>query len=129
MITLLRAFLGDIVSEKQCQICLRLHEKTFGNQKFLRGRPPRPFTVKYCFCQILNHPLTEKLDPPLVHTNIPGLISWLKIATNLTRPQPIKLDAPKTHRAYIHTVIRVSNICRFIRINQFKTATASITLG
>ena len=28
---------GDILSEKQLIICLRLHEKAFGNQKFSRG--------------------------------------------------------------------------------------------
>ena len=33
-------WLGDILSEKQCQLCLRLHEKTFGNQKYPRGRAP-----------------------------------------------------------------------------------------
>ena len=33
---------GDILSEKQCPICLRLHEKAFGNQKISRGRAPRP---------------------------------------------------------------------------------------
>ena len=36
---------GDILSEKQCPICLRLHEKTFRNQKFPRGRAPRPLYI------------------------------------------------------------------------------------
>ena len=39
---------GDILSEKQCPICRRLHEKAFGNQKYI----PRPLTVKYIFFQI-----------------------------------------------------------------------------
>ena len=53
----------DIVSEKQCPICLRLHEKALGNKKI---GPLDPFTVNYFFCQILTPlPLTEKLDLPL----------------------------------------------------------------
>ena len=36
---------GDILSEKHCPICFRLHDKTFGNQKF----PLYPFTVKFSF--------------------------------------------------------------------------------
>ena len=38
---------GDILlSEKQCPICLRLHEKAFRNQTFPRGRVPRPLYSK-----------------------------------------------------------------------------------
>ena len=38
----LSLWFGDIISEKQCPICLRLHEKAFENQNFPRGRAPRP---------------------------------------------------------------------------------------
>ena len=40
---------GHILSEKQCPICLRLHDKTFGSQKFPRGRSPRPLYSKLFF--------------------------------------------------------------------------------
>ena len=48
IITLFRGFLwfGDIQSEKQCPICLILHEKTFGNQQFSRGLAPRSLYSK-----------------------------------------------------------------------------------
>ena len=38
-----------ILSEKQCPICLRLHEKTSGNKKFPGGRAPRPLHSKIFF--------------------------------------------------------------------------------
>ena len=40
---------GDILSEKQCPICHRLHEKTFRNQKFLRGRASWPLYSIFLF--------------------------------------------------------------------------------
>ena len=57
---------GDILSERQCPICLRLHDKTFGNQKFPRGRVPLPLYSKIFVLPNFNPPPpTEKLDPPL----------------------------------------------------------------
>ena len=47
---------GDILSEKQCPICLRLHEKTFGN---------RTLYSKIFFLSNFNSPLTGKLDASL----------------------------------------------------------------
>ena len=55
---------GDILSEKQCSISLRLHEKAFGNQKFPRGWAPRPLHSIF-FVKFQNPHLTEKLDSPL----------------------------------------------------------------
>ena len=56
---------GDILSEKQWPICLRLHEKAFGNQKFPRGRAHRPLYSNFFLSNYNPPPLTEKLDPPL----------------------------------------------------------------
>ena len=39
---------GDILRDKQGQICLRLQEKAFENQIFA-GAPPDPLAVKYSF--------------------------------------------------------------------------------
>ena len=39
----------DILSEKQCLICLRLHDKTFGNQKFPWEQAPRTLYGKISF--------------------------------------------------------------------------------
>ena len=58
---------GAILSEKQCPIWLRLHEKTFGKQTFFRGGgAPRPLYSKIFVYPILNPPppLIEKLDSP-----------------------------------------------------------------
>ena len=67
---------ADILSEKQCPICLRLHEKAFGNQKFPQGRPLYPFTVKYIFCQI----------PPPPHLNARSALDWSPLTCDRFAP-------------------------------------------
>ena len=52
-------------------MCLRLHEKTFGNQKFPGDEPLDPFkiNVKYFFLLNCKPTLSEKLNPPLFLLN------------------------------------------------------------
>ena len=49
---------GDILSEKQYPICLRLHQKAFGNQKFLQAGPFDPLFLQLniYFFQIVTPP-------------------------------------------------------------------------
>ena len=47
---------GDILSEKHYPICLILHEKAFGNQKFPRGQAPRPLYSNFFFLSNLKPP-------------------------------------------------------------------------
>ena len=83
---------GDtcILSEKQCPICLRLHEKTFGNQKISRGSAPRPLYSKIFFYQILNPHLIEKLYPPLtawmIQLGLAGACTGWRVRGVLTPP-------------------------------------------
>ena len=57
-----------LLSEKHCPICLRLHDKTFGNQKSPRGRAPRPLYSKIFFM--------SNFTPP------PSLKSWIRPCIN-----------------------------------------------